>query len=135
MTIKKDTLQNIFITICVIIFVIFIFFLFTNKTSSNSNIGSSPVSYSGDTQVLDLTAKSGFTPNVITAQANRKTILNVITNKTFDCSASVRIPSLNISQNLPLTGTTQIDIGAHNAGDVVDGTCLMGMYSFKIKFI
>ena len=133
MEIKKETLKKLTISVCVIFVGIFIFFLFANRPANTT--GAVPVSYSGETQLIDLTAKNGFTPNVITAQANRNTILNVVTNKTFDCSSSVRIPALNISQNLPMTGTTQIALGAHNAGDVVDGTCLMGMYSFKIKFI
>ena len=122
--------------VCGLAFIGFLFFIFSNKTAgSSTDATSTPVSFSGNKQVIDMTAKGGFTPNVITAKANTDTILNVITNKTFDCSASIRIPTLNISKTLPLTGTTEIALGVHNAGDVINGTCLMGMYSFQIKFI
>ena len=133
MTIKKDNLTNIVVATCVLILIVFVFILFSNKTVITNS--TSPVSYSGDSQILELTAKGGYSPNVITAKANVNTILNVITNKTFDCSSSIQIPKLNISKNLPLTGTTQIALGSYNAGEEVNGTCLMGMYSFKIKFI
>jgi len=133
MEIKKNTLTNVIVATCILVLVVFVFIIFTNKTSGTAN--TIPISYSGYSQIIDLTAKGGFTPNVITAKANVNTILNVITNKTFDCSSSIQIPKLNISKNLPLTGTTQIALGSYNAGEEVNGTCLMGMYSFKIKFI
>ena len=133
MDIKKNTFQNIVIVISGILLVIILFALLNknNVTVESAN----PVSYSGDSQIIELTAKGGYTPNAITAKAGVNTILNVITNKTFDCSSSIRISKLNVNKNLPLTGTTQIPLGIYNVGDVLDGTCSMGMYSFKINFV
>lgn len=133
MKINKNTFTNIVVTACVIVLALFLIIIFTNNTSTTDN--TVPVSYTGDTQILEITAKGGYSPNVITAKAGVDTILNVITNKTFDCSSSIRISKLNVNKNLPLTGTTQIPLGIFNAGDVLDGTCSMGMYSFKIKFV
>lgn len=132
MTVKKNSFVNFIVGFFIAGIILFI--IFGNSGKSNINT-ITPASYSEGKQIIDLTAKGGFSPNTITAKANVETILNVITNKTFDCSSSIRIPKLNISENLPLTGTTQIALGSYNSGEEIDGTCLMGMYNFKIKFI
>ena len=84
-------------------------------------------------QVVILSAKGGFQPRYTLAKAGVPTILRVDTNGTYDCSSSVRIPSLRIGKNLPATGTTDIDLGISKEGRL-DGTCGMGMYPFRIKF-
>ena len=55
------------------------------------------------------------------------------TNGTFDCTSIVRIPKLNISQNLPISGSTDIDLGTQKVA-TLQGTCGMGMYPFDITF-
>ena len=84
-------------------------------------------------QAIVVKAKGGFSPVHSVAKAGIPTILRVETNGTFDCSSVIRIPDMNISKNLPLTGTTDIDIGVQQAG-IFQGTCGMGMYPFDIKF-
>jgi plastocyanin domain-containing protein len=80
-----------------------------------------------------LRAKGGFSPIHSIAKANIPTILRVDTEGTFDCSSVIRIPSLDLSENLPMSGTTDIDIGVQKVA-TLDGTCGMGMYPFDIKF-
>lgn len=84
-------------------------------------------------QIIEIKAKGGYIPIHSRSKAGIPTILRVDTNGTFDCSSNIRIPSMNISQNLPLTGTTDIDIGVQEVG-IFQGTCGMGMYPFDIKF-
>ena len=84
-------------------------------------------------QIIEIHAKGGYQPRVSTARAGVPTVLRFDTNATFDCSSSVRIPSMNISKNLPQTGTTDIDLGTAQAG-VLQGTCSMGMYPFEVNF-
>ncbi len=84
-------------------------------------------------QIIEISAKGGYSPIKTTAKANIPTILRVSTNGTFDCSSAVRVPSLGISQNLPPSGTTDIDLGSPKVS-VMDGTCGMGMYPFEINF-
>ncbi len=84
-------------------------------------------------QIVDLTARGGFTPNKSVAQAGIPTVIRFFTKNTFDCSASVRIPSMDISRALPSNGTTDIDIGTQPTG-TFKGTCSMGMYPFEIAF-
>lgn len=91
------------------------------------------VSVVDDKQMIVLKAKGGFSPIHSIAKAGIHTILRLDTNGTFDCSSVVRIPSLNISENLPLSGSTDIDIGEQKIG-TLQGTCGMGMYPFDIKF-
>jgi hypothetical protein len=58
----------------------------------------------------------------------------MVTNGTFDCSSSVKIPSLAIQKTLPPTGATDIDIPPQTAGTKLKGVCIMGMYNFEIAF-
>lgn len=84
------------------------------------------------TQVVEITAKGGYQPRKSTAQAGMPTILRINTSGTFDCSSSVRIPSMDISKNLPPSGVTDIELGKLSVG-VLSGTCGMGMYPFEIE--
>ncbi len=127
-------------TIAIIISVLMIggAILFINKGSSSTvpitqekNIQN--VSIVDGKQIIEIKAKGGYTPRASVAKANIPTILRFDTNGTFDCSSSVRIPSLNISKILPNSGTTDIDLGNPNLG-TLQGTCGMGMYPFEINF-
>lgn len=84
-------------------------------------------------QIIEIRAKGGYYPVHSIAKAGIPTILRLNTNGTFDCTSSVRIPSLNISQSLPLSGSTDISLGIQKA-TVIQGTCGMGMYPFDITF-
>lgn len=88
-----------------------------------------------DKQIVSLDAKGGFSPVYTVAKANKPTVIKVYTQNTFDCSSVVRIPSLGIQKNLPVSGITEIEIPAQEAGSKVSGTCSMGMYHFSINFI
>ncbi|MFA9262526.1 MAG: cupredoxin domain-containing protein [Undibacterium sp.] len=102
----------------------------SNATSDTPSTGN--VSLVDGQQIVTLTAKVGYTPRVSTVKAGIPTILRVETKGTFDCSSQIRVPSLNISQALPATGTTDIVLGTLTAGEL-DGTCGMGMYPFQLN--
>jgi plastocyanin domain-containing protein len=84
-------------------------------------------------QIIKISAKGGYQPRKSVAKAGIPTIIQFDTNGTFDCSSSVRIPSLNISKSLPQTGSTNIDIGSGKLG-TLQGSCGMGMYPFEVEF-
>lgn len=84
-------------------------------------------------QIITINAKAGYQPSLSTAQAGIPTVVRFVTKGAFDCSSSIRIPSLNISKILPQTGNTDIDIGVPKTG-TLQGTCGMGMYSFGVNF-
>lgn len=84
-------------------------------------------------QIIEIKAKGGYQPRKSIAKAGIPTIIRFDTKGTFDCSSSVRIPSMNISKALPQTGTTDIDIGNGQVG-TLQGTCGMGMYPFEVEF-
>ncbi len=126
-------------TIAIVIAVVFIggaIFL-TKNTSSTKTTKEQPnvqnVSVVDGKQIIEIKAKGGYIPRLSIAKANMPTILRFNTNGTFDCSASVRIPSMNVSQVLPNSGSTDIDLGNPKLG-TLQGTCGMGMYPFEIKF-
>ena len=125
-----------------IVVVVFIFggYLVMRAVGSNSRVGgtaATPVAGDNVTvvdgkQIVELRAKGGYTPRASTAKAGIPTILRVDTNGTFDCTATVRVPSLNISQTLPASGATDIPLGELAVG-TLSGTCGMGMYPFEIN--
>ncbi len=84
-------------------------------------------------QIIEIDARGGYSPRRSTAKAGLPTILRFKTSGTFDCSSSIRIPSLNISKILPQTGTTDVEVGSQNIGKL-QGSCGMGMYPFEIDF-
>lgn len=84
-------------------------------------------------QIIEIRAKGGYQPRKSIAKAGMPTVLRFNTAGTFDCSSSVRIPSMNISKNLPQTGSTDIDIGSQQVA-TLQGTCGMGMYPFEVDF-
>ncbi|MBP6942756.1 MAG: cupredoxin domain-containing protein [Candidatus Buchananbacteria bacterium] len=84
-------------------------------------------------QIIEITAKGGYLPRQTMAKADLPTILRFNTKGTFDCSSVVRIPSMDISKNLPASGVTDIDIGSQKVA-TLQGTCGMGMYPFEVTF-
>lgn len=137
---NKKSKQNLIIIIAIILSAVIIFFAInsTGKSSINNDDSliqenANNVSVVDGKQIVEIKAKGGYSPTHSIAQAGLPTILRVNTNGTFDCSSSIRIPSLNISKNLPMSGTTDIDIGTQQIG-LFQGTCGMGMYPFDIKF-
>ena len=89
--------------------------LFT-RGNINTNVGVDNVSVVNGKQIIGIRAKGGYQPRKSVAQAGLPTILRFDTNGTFDCSSSVRIPSLGISQILSQSGATDIDLGLPQAG-------------------
>ena len=106
---------------------------------SKGNGGSGPeanannVTIVDGTQIIEINAKGGYQPRKSFARAGLPTILRFNTFGTFDCSSSVRIPSMNISKSLPQTGSTDVDIGTQQVA-TLKGSCGMGMYPFEIEF-
>lgn len=92
------------------------------------------VSIENGIQYIDISAKGGYSPRVNIAQAGIPTKIRMETSATFDCSASLTIPSIKYREILPPSGTTEIDVPPQEAGTVLQGLCSMGMYSFTIKF-
>ncbi len=102
-------------------------------TQTVSTVGAgSNVSVVGGQQIIAIGVKGGYQPQTSTAQAGLPTILRFQTNGTFDCSSSIRIPDLGINEDLPSTGTTDIDVGTLSVG-TLQGTCAMGMYRFEVN--
>jgi plastocyanin domain-containing protein len=109
--------------------------IFSNGSSSKSpsSSGAGNVSIVDGKQIIEINVRGGYQPRKSVAKAGVPTVLRFNTNGTFDCSSSVRIPSLNVSQILPQTGSTDIDLGTQSIGKL-NGSCGMGMYRFDIEF-
>ena len=85
-------------------------------------------------QVIEVTAKGGYSPNLTAAKSGIPTILRMKTKGTFDCSAGLKIPSLGYQSFLPASGLTDIEIPTQSAGASIAGLCVMGMYNFAVNF-
>lgn len=112
-------------------------FILTEGTPGASNTEKVPagnnVSIENGQQVITIDAKGGYSPRISTAKAGIPTIIRFRTNGTFDCSSSVRIPSMNVSKSLPPTGSTDITLASPEPGPL-QGMCGMGMYPFQVNF-
>ncbi|MFA6355336.1 MAG: cupredoxin domain-containing protein [Candidatus Paceibacterota bacterium] len=131
---NKNTILSIVISIALIIFALVI----TNdkggeRLQEEKGIPANNVSIIENKQIIEIQAKGGYQPRKSIAKAGIPTILRMNTSGTFDCSSSVRIPSMNIFKNLPQSGVTDIELGIQPIG-ILDGTCGMGMYPFEIEF-
>ena len=102
-------------------------------TDSNPQIPANNVSIENGIQIIEIKAKGGYLPRESVAKAGIPTIIRFNTKGTFDCSSSVRIPSMDLFKNLPQSGTTDIDLGSQPLG-TLQGTCGMGMYPFEVEF-
>lgn len=107
--------------------------LVNSKDAAGPTVDANNVTVVDGKQIIEISARGGYQPRKSIAKAGIPTIIRFNTNGTFDCSSAVRIPSLNISENLPLSGSTDIDIGIGQLG-TLNGTCGMGMYPFEVEF-
>ncbi len=84
---------------------------------------------------LTLTARNdGYFPGVLYAKAGVPVELTLVTEDDRSCSRAFVIPSLNIRQLLPQTGTVLIELPPQPAGKTIPFSCTMGMYSGRIIF-
>ncbi len=109
-------------------------FMLTRTNSDTTQVANANnVTIVDGKQIIEINAKGGYQPRKSIAKAGIPTIIRFNTKGTFDCSSSVRIPSLNISKSLPQSGATDIDIGEGKLG-ILQGSCGMGMYPFEVEF-
>lgn len=104
------------------------------ETVAPPAVDGSNVSIVDGVQVIAIDAKGGYIPRKSVAKAGIETVIRFNTAATFDCSAAVRIPSLDISKTLPQSGSTDIPVGVPKPGPL-EGSCGMGMYPFEIEFV
>ena len=104
-----------------------------SQTQADTQVATNNVTVVDGKQIIEISTKGGYQPRKSIAKAGIPTIIRFDTNGTFDCSSSVRIPSMNISKVLPQTGSTDIDVGTQKIA-TLQGTCGMGMYPFEIEF-
>ncbi|MEK7471070.1 MAG: cupredoxin domain-containing protein [Patescibacteria group bacterium] len=126
-------MKNIAISILIALVLIVVAFMIAKGRVSTTPSNVNNISVIDGKQIIDLTAKGGYSPGKSIAKAGIPTILRFTTNGTFDCSSSIRIPSMNVSKNLALAGITDIDLGSPKVG-ILRGSCGMGMYPFEIDF-
>ena len=105
-----------------------------NNSTQESTIIKNNVSLEGGKQIITLSAKGGYSPNISKAKSGIPTLLKVETKNTMDCSLSLVIPDLKYRNFLPSSGSTEINIPPQPAGKTLQGLCGMGMYGFKIVF-
>lgn len=127
--------KTTFIGIAIAVFLIGgITALISLSDESSSQTAQNNVSMIDGKQVIEITAKGGYSPRSTSAQANVPTVLKVKTQGTFDCSSALTIPALAWQKNLPPSGETLIEIPAQEVGTKLQGLCSMGMYNFVVIF-
>ncbi len=132
-------MKNIVLIISIAIAALVIMFALSNNNKSQEKEikgeNTPSVSQEGDIQVINVVSTAGgYYPQNITAKANTKTILRMESKNSYGCERSFRIPKLNVMEILPQQGISEFELGTPQKGDIVIGTCSMGMYTFNIKF-
>lgn len=138
---KKNIINHLkvlFIVIALLVAIISIVFVLSScKNSSpvaSKTENSSASISSGDSQIIEVTVRGGYSPRKIDAKAGVPTILRMISDGAYGCETAFYIPKLGISMMLPSSGNTDIDLGSQDKGTRLTGVCSMGMYSFVINF-
>lgn len=126
---NRLTITSILIAVGIIIAA----FVFSKEPTTSYTIPENNVSVVDGVQIVEIRAKGGYIPEKSVAQSGIPTTLRLVTDGTFDCSSIVRVPSLNLTENLPPTGSLDIDLGTPEKG-LFRGSCGMGMYPFYIDF-
>jgi len=106
----------------------------SGANSDNSRAAPNNVSISDGKQIIEISAKGGYSPRRISAKADTPSIIRVKTQGTFDCSLALSVPAIGYRTNLPTVGITDIQIPAQKPGSSIRGVCAMGMYSFTVDF-
>lgn len=106
-----------------------------SSTLSGADENTTAVSVVDGKQIIEITAKGGYSPREVTAQAGLPTVLRVKTNGTFDCSSSLVIPKLSYQKFLEPTAVEEIEVSSGLAQGELQGICSMGMYNFAVNFI
>ncbi|MBL8076845.1 MAG: sulfite exporter TauE/SafE family protein [Anaerolineales bacterium] len=104
----------------------------SESSSAAETPASQPVAVDGE--IILNVKNDGYFPTTLKAPADRSLILNLVTNKTYSCARDFVIPSLNVYQLLPDTGTVQVDLPPQKSGTKMNFTCSMGMYTGVILF-
>lgn len=134
---KKDLTKVVWIIagIVVVVFLGFQFFGNSSTSSAQTNTTTTVTNTDGK-QIVEMTAGfSGYQPSTLEIKGGTPTILRIKSNNNFGCGSAFRIPKLNITKNLPSSGTTDIDLGTLTTGTSFDAMCAMGMYRTKINVI
>ncbi len=78
---------------------------------------------------------SGYSPDYLQVKKGQPVHLTVVTNGNINCASSnFKIPELNISQNLSLNGTKEINFTPTTIGKLTF-TCPLGLYTGTIEVI
>ena len=128
--------KSIFVSVAVSGLLIGVAFWFVSvrPNANDTNVGVPTATIIDGKQVIDISAKGGYSPRKVLAKAGIQTILRVSTRGTFDCSASLIIPKLSYQKFLQPSGTEDIMIAPEQAQGTLQGLCAMGMYNFQIIF-
>jgi len=130
----KSTVISIFVASAIIGIAIVLSGNGGYKNGGNDDVPANNVSIVDGRQIVSISARGGYTPSVSVAKADVPTTLKIETAGTFDCSSSLVIPSIGYRENLPFSGTTDIELPPQKAGSTLQGLCSMGMYGFQVKF-
>ncbi len=123
------------ISLIISVFLIGGTFLFVNYSGSGeTKIEENNVYVAEGRQVIEISAKGGYSPRVSAARAGLSSVIKIKTDGTFDCTAFINIPSINYQKILPSSGVTDIEIPAQEPGTTLQGLCGMGMFNFQVRF-
>ncbi len=102
--------------------------------SSDNNADNTIPQVNGVQETSIQVMANGYNPSFLRVKQGVPVKLDLVTKGGLGCTSQFRIPSLGITQNLPLTGTTVVQFTPTTVGKLV-WTCSMGMYSGTMEVI
>ena len=128
--------KNTFVTVVIVLLAILIaLFIFIRGDNDDKSMVVQNVEIKDDIQYVTINGKGGYFPNITKVESGLPTKLVIKTKGTYDCSAALVISDVNFQKTLAPTGEEVVDLGILEPGQVMQGTCGMGMYSFKVEAI
>lgn len=122
-----------FVTIVLVI--VMAVLLFNSRPNNPPTVLSSQVEIVDGVQIAEIYAKNGFTPGKLTLKSDTVTKLRITTKDTVDCSNVISIPKIQIQRNLPVTGTTDVEIPPQSTGTKLTATCSLGQNTLQLEFV
>lgn len=133
MQIKKSTFSKIIFASIVFPALAFLSFVFISQAQPTQR---TELKFENGKQIIEFTAKNGFNPSLIEAQAGVDSIIRIKTLNTYDCSGFLNMPNAGISNHtLKPSGITEFSLAKQEKGEIIRGSCSSGANIVEIRFI
>jgi plastocyanin domain-containing protein len=133
MKIKKEHLSKFLFVIIVFPILLILGIIFVLQGQENIQ---ADTKFENGKQIIEFTAKNGYSPNVINAKAGVESIIRIKTINTYDCTGFLNMPKAGIiNTTLKPTGINEFLLAPQKPGEVIRGSCSTGANIIELRFV